>query len=72
MLTPAYIGAARVLFSGSRRTGRDLENGAEQHRAGNADPKVSALAAIERAPAEAGIEFSNGGKPGVRLRGSSA
>jgi transcriptional regulator with XRE-family HTH domain len=35
---------------------------------GNADPKASTLAAIERVLAEAGIEFSNGGEPGVRLR----
>lgn len=37
---------------------------------GAADPKASTLGAIQRALEEAGIEFTNHGQPGVRLRKS--
>lgn len=35
---------------------------------GQADPKVSTLEAIRRALEAAGVEFTNGGQPGVRMR----
>lgn len=41
---------------------------------GSADPKVSTLAAIQRALEAAGVEFipENGGGPGVRLKKRSS
>jgi predicted transcriptional regulator len=35
---------------------------------GSADPKTSTLRAIQAALESAGVEFTNGGQPGVRLR----
>ena len=72
MLTPAHIRAARALLDitqaelaqgvGISKTGlNNIERG-------NTDPKASTLGAIERYLAEQGIEFTNGGEPGVRLR----
>ena len=72
MLTPAHIRAARALLDITQaelaeRVGI-LKTGLNNIERGNADPKASTLNAIERCLAEAGIEFSNGGEPGVRLR----
>jgi predicted transcriptional regulator len=35
---------------------------------GNSDPKVSTLVAIKKALESAGVEFTNGEQPGVRLK----
>jgi predicted transcriptional regulator len=35
---------------------------------GTSDPKASTLSAIQRALESAGVEFTNGDMPGVRLR----
>jgi predicted transcriptional regulator len=35
---------------------------------GNSDPKVSTLVAIKKALESAGVEFTNGDQPGVRLK----
>ena len=37
-----------------------------------ADPKASTLAAIQRALEGAGVEFTNGGQPGVRMKAKDA
>jgi hypothetical protein len=34
-------------------------------------PKSEGLAAIQRALEDAGVEFTNGGEPGVRLRSNA-
>jgi predicted transcriptional regulator len=38
--------------------------------AGTSDPKASTLSAIQKALEAAGVEFTNGDQPGVRLRKS--
>jgi predicted transcriptional regulator len=72
MLTPAHIRAARALLDITQGElaamvgmSKTAINNIER---GKADPKASTLRAIESALAEAGIEFANGGEPGVRLR----
>ncbi len=39
---------------------------------GESDPKASTLRAIRRVLEEAGVEFTNGDQPGIRLRGLKA
>ena len=72
MLTAAHIRAARALLDITQaqlaeRVGMS-KTGLNNIERGNTDPKASTLNAIERYLVEAGIEFSNGGEPGVRLR----
>lgn len=77
-ISPAQCRAARGLIDWSQQqlaeaarvgivTVRQFESGAVQ-------PRNSSRAAIQRALEEAGVEFTNGGQPGVRLanaKGSS-
>jgi predicted transcriptional regulator len=37
---------------------------------GASDPKVSTLTAIQKVLEEAGVEFTNGSQPGVRMKAS--
>ncbi|MGU3541000.1 helix-turn-helix transcriptional regulator [Methylobacterium sp. A54F] len=72
MLTAAHIRAARALLDITQaelaeRVGIS-KTGLNNIERGNADPKASTLAAIERYLAGVGIEFLNHGEPGVRLR----
>ncbi len=39
---------------------------------GASDPKASTLKAIQRVLEQAGVEFTNGNRPGVRLRDRAA
>ena len=76
MLTPAQIRAARAML--------DLTQGELASRAGiskagliniergQSDPKVSTLGAIRRALEAAGVEFTDGDEPGVKLRKRSS
>jgi transcriptional regulator with XRE-family HTH domain len=69
---PAQIRAARALIDWSQQ---DL---AEASKVGNATirnieagrsaPQNSTLAAIQHALEAAGVEFTNGGQPGVRMK----
>ena len=72
MLTPEQIRGARAMLglsqaelanrAGISKTGlTNIERGAS-------DPKASTLKAIQRVLEQAGVEFTNGSRPGVRLR----
>ena len=74
MLTPEQIRGARAMLgltqaevahrAGISTTGlNNIERGAS-------DPKASTLTAIQRVLEAAGVEFTNGDAPGVRLRAS--
>lgn len=72
MLTAAHIRAARALLDITQaelaeRVGIS-KTGLNNIERGNTDPKASTLSAIERYLTDAGIEFTNGGEPGVKLR----
>ncbi len=72
MITPAHIRAARALLDITqadlaKRAGIS-KTGLNNIERGHADPRTSTMAAIERVLEDAGIEFSNSGEPGVRLR----
>ncbi|MGU3662013.1 helix-turn-helix transcriptional regulator [Methylobacterium fujisawaense] len=71
MLTPAHIRAARALLDITQGElaamvgiSKTAINNIERSKA---DPKASTLRAIESALVGAGIEFTNGGEPGVKL-----
>lgn len=72
MITPEQIRAARAMLdwtqgelaerAGISKTGlNNIERGAS-------DPKSSTLGAIQRVLEEAGLEFTNGNEPGVKLK----
>ena len=72
MLSPAQIKAARALLEWTQA---DLAGRSELSKTalvniegGKSDPRASTLARIERVLEEAGIEFTNGDAPGVRLK----
>lgn len=71
-MTPAQCRAARGLLDWTQDklcgaaqvsgpTVRDFENG-------KVTPRRASLAAIQRALEDAGVEFTNGDEPGVKLR----
>lgn len=71
MVLPTQIAAARAML---RWTQSDLsvasgvsEISVKNIESGVTDPRSSTLSAIVRALENAGIEFTNGGQPGVRL-----
>ena len=72
MISPSQIRGARAMLglkqaelaakAGISKTGLvNIENG-------SSDPKASTLAAIRKALEAAGAEFTNGDRPGVRMR----
>ena len=72
MITPSQIRGARAMLNltqaelaaraGISTTGlNNIERGAS-------DPKASTLSAIQRVLEEAGVEFTNGNEPGVKLK----
>jgi len=76
MITSEQIKGARAMLgltqaelaerSGLSKTGLiNIENG-------SSDPKASTLRAIQSALEAAGIEFTNGGQPGVKLKFGTA
>jgi transcriptional regulator with XRE-family HTH domain len=72
MLTPAQIRAARAMLDWTqgelaKRAGIS-KTGLNNIERGSADPKASTLTAIRRAIEDAGVEFTNGGEPGVKLK----
>jgi len=72
MLTPAQSRAARGLLAWSQRELGERSNLSEStirdFEKGRRVPSVNNLAAIERALEDAGVEFTNGKQPGVRLK----
>ncbi|CBS87016.1 helix-turn-helix transcriptional regulator [Azospirillum lipoferum] len=72
MITPKHIKAARVLLDWKQS---DLaaaagisETALANIERGATDPRVSTMNSIQQALEAVGIEFFNGGEPGVRLR----
>jgi len=73
-ISPAQLRAARALVDWSRdklaqasgMTARTLA----RIEGGETDPRPSTLAAIRTALESAGVEFTNGDAPGVRIRQS--
>lgn len=72
MPTPAQIRAARAMLD---LTQADLakragisKTGLNNIERGSSDPKASTLRAIQQALELAGIEFTVGGEPGVRMQ----
>ena len=75
-ITGLHIGAARKLL---RISQQDLANMAgvseatiKNFEAGLHDPRKATVQAIREALEAQGIEFTNGGEPGVKLRPSKA
>ncbi len=72
MITPEQIRGARAMLgltqaelaerAGISKTGLNNIEG------GSSDPKASTLSAIQRVLEEAGVEFTNGAEPGVKLK----
>ena len=72
LLTPAQIRAARAMLDWTqgelaKRAGIS-KTGLNNIERGSADPKASTLTAIWRAIEDAGVEFTNGDEPGVKLK----
>jgi predicted transcriptional regulator len=72
MVTPGQIRAGRGLLGWSqaelgRRSGLSA-NAVSLIETGASDAKTSTMTAIVRALESGGVEFLNGGHPGVRLR----
>ncbi len=72
MITPAQCKEARKLLGWTRehlapRCGLSLTS-LRRFEFGVLFPKSESLASIQRALEEAGVEFTSGGAPGVRLR----
>jgi predicted transcriptional regulator len=72
MLTPAQIRAARAMLDWTQRELAERagisKTGLNNIERGSADPKASTLTAIWRAIEDAGVEFTNGDEPGVKLK----
>jgi transcriptional regulator with XRE-family HTH domain len=73
IITPEQIRGARAMLGLTQaqlaaRAGLS-KTGLNNIERGKADPKASTLVAIQSALESAGIEFTNGDAPGVRLRG---
>jgi transcriptional regulator with XRE-family HTH domain len=71
VITAAQIRAARALVGWTQAqlaaAASLSEISIQQIEKGLTDPRASTLAAIERAFEAAGVEFTNGGQPGVKL-----
>lgn len=75
MIVPAQIRAARALL-GMKQSELAVSSGISEIsikniERGATDPRTSTLTAIIRALESAGVEFTNGDQPGVRLRKAS-
>jgi transcriptional regulator with XRE-family HTH domain len=72
LLTPPQCRAARALIDWSQQQLADasLVGNAtiRNFESGRSGPQNSTLAALQRALEAAGVEFTNGDQPGVRLR----
>ena len=72
MLTSSQCRAARGLLDWSQQQLADAAGvgvvTVRQFEAGKAEPRRATLAVIEQALQVAGVEFTNGDRPGVRLR----
>jgi transcriptional regulator with XRE-family HTH domain len=72
LLTPAQCRAGRALIDWSQQQLADasLVGNAtiRNFESGRSDPQNSTLAALQRALEAAGVEFTNGEQPGVRLK----
>ena len=72
MLKPEQIRGARAMLGltqaeVAKRAGIST-TGLNNIERGSSDPKASTLTAIQQVFEAAGIEFTNGGEPGVKLR----
>lgn len=72
MLKPEQIRGARAMLGltqaeVAKRAGVST-TGLNNIERGLSDPKASTLAAIQSVLEAAGVEFTNGGEPGVKLR----
>ena len=72
MITPQQIRGARAML-GLTQSALALAAGISTTALNNiersaADPKTSTLSAIRRALESAGVEFTNGNEPGVKLK----
>lgn len=72
MITPQQIRGARAMLGLTQaevatRAGIST-TGLNNIERGLSDPKASTLLAIQRVLEEAGVEFTNGGEPGVKLK----
>jgi transcriptional regulator with XRE-family HTH domain len=71
-MTPPQCRAARALLDWSQQELADasLVGNAtiRNFESGRSDPQNSTLAALQRALEAAGVEFTNGGEPGVKIR----
>jgi len=72
MLTSSQCRAARGLLDWSQQQLADAAGvgvvTVRQFEAGKGEPRRATLAVIEQALQVAGVEFTNGDRPGVRLR----
>jgi transcriptional regulator with XRE-family HTH domain len=72
LLTPSQCRAARALIDWSQQQLADASHVGNatirNFESGRSTPQHSTLAALQRALEDAGVEFTNGGQPGVRLR----
>jgi transcriptional regulator with XRE-family HTH domain len=76
MIKPEQIRGARAMLGMTqaelaKRAGVSI-TGLDDLEKGGADAKASTLSAIRHALESAGIDFTNGDQPGVRLRKSGA
>jgi DNA-binding XRE family transcriptional regulator len=71
MISPSQIRGARAMLGLKQADLAEMagisKTGLINIESGQADPKVSTLEAIRRALESVGVEFTNGGQPGVRL-----
>jgi hypothetical protein len=65
---PASVGSSAAQTSEISLIITKRKTGLINIESGDADPKTSTLSTIQRALEDAGIEFTNGGEPGVKLR----
>ncbi|SDF48090.1 Helix-turn-helix [Limimonas halophila] len=74
MITPEQCRAARGLLKWSQKDLADASGVSNQSvrdfELGHKNPQQSTLAVIQRAFEEAGVEFTNGDTPGLRLHKS--
>jgi transcriptional regulator with XRE-family HTH domain len=72
LLTPSQCRAARALIDWSQQqlANASLVGNAtiRNFESGRSNPQNSTLAALQRALEAAGVEFTNGDQPGVRMR----
>jgi transcriptional regulator with XRE-family HTH domain len=72
LLTPSQCRAARALIDWSQQQLADASHVGNatirNFESDRSSPQHSTLAALQRALEDAGVEFTNGGQPGVRLK----